>query len=90
MSQRYYGNTKRPKPQDTPPEILKIYGFCHKIQQRASGPGERAYISGATYLTIAGVTYLAMKINPKRCHIFPLKAAATLLNVSRKGAVGAL
>ena len=37
----------------------------------------------------AGVTYLSMRIHPKSCHIFPLKVSATLLNGSRKGAVGA-
>ena len=35
-------NTKNPKPQDTQLEILKIYTFCPKIQQRASDPGESA------------------------------------------------
>ena len=53
--------------------ILKIYAFCWKIQQRASGPGDGA----------AAVTYLSMRIHPKSCHIFPLKVAATLLNSSR-------
>ena len=37
----------------------------------------------------AGVTYLSMRIHPKSCCIFPLKVSATLLNGSRKGAVGA-
>ena len=37
----------------------------------------------------ARVTYLSMRIHPKRCRIFPLKVSATLLNGSRKGAVGA-
>ena len=37
----------------------------------------------------AGVIYLSMRIHMKRCHIFPLKVYATLLNGSRKGAVGA-
>ena len=37
----------------------------------------------------AGVTYLSMRIHPKSCRIFPLKVSATLLNGSRKGAVGA-
>ena len=41
MSQRYNDNI-RPKPQDTQLGILKIYAFCWKIQQRASGPGEGA------------------------------------------------
>ena len=42
MSQRYKGNIKRPKPQDTLPEILRIYAFCRKIQQRVPSPGESA------------------------------------------------
>ena len=40
MSQRYNDNTKRPKPKENQLEILKIFAFCQKIQQRASGPGE--------------------------------------------------
>ena len=39
-SQRYSDNTKRPKPKENQLGILKIYAFCQKIQQRASGPGE--------------------------------------------------
>ena len=35
-------------------EILKIYAFCQKNQQRASGSGE----------STAGVTYLSMRIPP--------------------------
>ena len=38
--------------------------------------------------SFAGVTYLSMRINPKSCHIFPLKVSVTLLNGSRKGADG--
>ena len=64
---------KRPKPQDTQQEC------CWKIQQRALGPGESA----------AGFMHLSMKIHPTSCHILPLKFAATLLNGSGKGAVGA-
>ena len=37
----------------------------------------------------AGVTYLSMRLHPKNCCIFPLKVSATLLNGSRKDAVGA-
>ena len=37
----------------------------------------------------AGVTYLSIRIHSKSCRIFILKVSATLLNVSRKGAVGA-
>ena len=44
-----------------------------------SSAGERA----------PGVTYLSMRIHLKNCRIFPLKVSATLLNGSRKGAVGA-
>ena len=40
MSQIYNDNIKRPKPQDFPLGILKIYAFYRKIQQRASGAGE--------------------------------------------------
>ena len=40
MCQKYNSNTKLPKPQDTQLEILKMYTFCRKVQQRASGPGE--------------------------------------------------
>ena len=79
MGQRYNDNTKRPKPKENQLEILIIYAFCRKTQNRASGPGE----------IIVGVTYLSMRINPRSCHIFPLKVAATLLSGSRKGAVGA-
>ena len=46
---------KRPKPKENQLVILKIYAFCQKIQQRASGPGERA----------TGVTYLSMRIHSK-------------------------
>ena len=42
VNQRYNDNIKRPKQQDTLLGILKIYSFCQKIQQRASGPGENA------------------------------------------------
>ena len=36
------GGNDNTKPQDTQLEILKIYTFCPKIQQRASDPGESA------------------------------------------------
>ena len=42
MSQRYNDNTKRPKPKENQLEILKIYAFCQKIQQRALAPAESA------------------------------------------------
>ena len=79
MSQRYNDNTKRPKPQDTQLEILKICAFCRKIQQRASGSGD----------SVAMVTNLSLRIYPKGCHFFALKVAATLLSASRKGVVRA-
>ena len=40
MSQRYNDNIKRPKPKENQLGVLKIYTFCQKIQQKASGPGE--------------------------------------------------
>ena len=40
MSQIYNDNIRRPKAQNIPLGILKIYTFYWKIQQRASGPGE--------------------------------------------------
>ena len=42
MSQRYNDKTKRPKPKENQLGNLKIYAFCQKIQQRASGSGESA------------------------------------------------
>ena len=39
--------------------------------------------------SVAGVTYLSMRIHPESCRIFHLKVSATLLNGSRKGTVGA-
>ena len=58
MSQRYNGNTKKPKPkQKNQLGILKMQAFCWIIQQRASGPGE----------STAGATYLSMRIHPKSC-----------------------
>ena len=79
MSQKFNDNTKKQKSKKNQLGILKIYAFCWKIQQRASGQKESA----------AGVRYLFMRIHPKSCHIFPLKVAATLLSGSKKGAVGA-
>ena len=35
-------NTNRPKPEENQLRALKIYAFCWKIQQRASGPEESA------------------------------------------------
>ena len=49
---RYNGNTKRTKPKENQPGILKIYAILPEIQQRASGHGE----------SVAGVTYLSMSI----------------------------
>ena len=71
MSQRYNDNTKSSKAQDAQLEILDVFAFCWKIKQRASGPGK----------STARVMYLSMRINPKSCHIFPLKVTTTLLSV---------
>ena len=79
MSQRYNDNTERPKLKENQLRILKVYGFCQKVQQRASGPGDSA----------VGVTYLSMRMHLKSYHIFPLKVAATLPSGSWKGAVRA-
>ena len=79
MSQRYSKNAKRQKPRENQLEILKVYTFCRKSQQRASSPGESA----------AGVTFLSMRIQSKNFCIFPKKVAATLLSGSEKDAVGA-
>ena len=38
---------------------------------------------------VIGAAYRSIKIHQKSCHIFPQKVAATLVNGSRKGAVGA-
>ena len=52
MSQRYNDNTKTPKPKENWLGNSKIYTFCQKIQERASGiPGE----------STAEVTYLSMR-----------------------------
>ena len=45
MSQRYNDNTKRSKPKENQLGILKIYAFCQKIRQRASGPGDSAAVT---------------------------------------------
>ena len=58
-----------PNPKVNQLGILKIYTFCKKIQQRASGPGE----------SVARVTYLSMRIHPKRYCISPLKVDATVI-----------
>ena len=56
MRQTYNDNIKRPKLQDAQLGILKIYTFCRKMKQRASGPGD----------STAGVTYhLSFRIHPK-------------------------
>ena len=78
MGQRYNDNTRRQKPKQNQPGILKNYAFFRNIQQRASDPGK----------TAAGVTYPSMRIHPKSCCIFPLKITATLLSGSTKGAIG--
>ena len=78
MRQRCNDKTKRPKPKENQPGMLKIYAFCQKIQQRFSCPGRSA----------AGFTYLSMRMHPENCRLFPLKVATTLLSGSRKGATG--
>ena len=77
MSQRYNDNTKRPKSKENQLEILKIYAFCQKIQQRASGLGESA----------VGVLIYLWEYNRKVAASSPLEGAATLLSGSWKGAV---
>ena len=62
---------------DNSKDCKKDMHFVRRFR-RALGPGE----------STAGVTHLSMKISLKICHIFPLKVAATLLNGSRKAAVG--
>ena len=44
MSQINNDNIKRPKLQDIPLRILKIYTFYQKTKQRAFGPGEHCWI----------------------------------------------
>ena len=77
MSQRYNDDTKRPKSKENQLEILKIYAFCQKIQQRASGLGESA----------VGVLIYLWEYNRKAAASSPLEVAATLLSGSWKGAV---
>ena len=79
MSQRHTDNTKRPKPKENQLWILKIYACCWKNQQMVLGSGE----------STTGVTYISMGIHRKRCPIFPLNVATTLLSGSRKDGVGA-
>ena len=43
MSQINNDNIKRPKLQDIPLRILKIYTFYQKTKQRALGPGEHRW-----------------------------------------------
>ena len=37
---KHNDNAERPKPKENQLGILKIYAFCQKIQQSASGPGD--------------------------------------------------
>ena len=78
MSQRYNDKTKRPKPKENQLEILKIYAFCQKIQQRALAPAESA----------AGVTIYLWEYTRKVAASSPLNVDATLLRDSWKGAAG--
>ena len=47
------------------------------------------FLQNSAEESAAGVTYLFIRIHPKQCCISPLKVSATLLNGSRKDAVGA-
>ena len=71
MSQVYNDNIKRPKQKENQLGNLR---FLLEIQQRALGPGE----------STAGTTYLSLRIHPKNCWIFPLKAATTLLYFTQR------
>ena len=79
MSQRYNGNTERPKLKENQSAILKIYAFCQKNQQMVSGPGWSCWGYVSIYENTA----------KKLLHLFPLKFATTLLIGSRKGPFGA-
>ena len=63
MRQRYKYNTKRPKPKG----IIKTSTFCQKIQQRSSGPGERALLGLCIY---ENAPPKLLHLPPKSCHIF--------------------
>ena len=78
MSQRYNGNTKKPKPKENLLKILKIYAFCLKIQQRASV--QEKVLMG--YISI-------FKNIPKKLLHLSLKVATTLCSGSRKVSDGA-
>ena len=41
MSQRYTDNIKKPKSKENLLGIIKTYAFSQKIEQRATGRGER-------------------------------------------------
>ena len=63
--QRYNDNTKRPKSQHTQLWILKMYAFCCKIQQRASGSGES---TAGGYISVYGNTPKELlHLPPKSC-----------------------
>ena len=66
MAQRYNDNTKRPKSKENQLGILKIYEFCQKFQQRASGPGECCW----GYVSIHENTSPKKNLPPKSCFKF--------------------
>ena len=75
---KHNDNAEMPKPKENQLGILKIYGFCQKIQQSASGTGE----------SIAGFCYLSMRMHQKNCHIFSLRVLSWIVlsnSTMRKG-----
>ena len=77
MSQRYNDNTKRPKLKENQLGILKVYVFCQKIQQGATGPGEHCW-----------GYYLSKRIHPKSCCIFPLNVMQLYLVIHGRVRLG--
>ena len=84
MSQRYNGNTKRPKLQDTQLGILGILP-----ENVAEGLGSRREHCWG-YISVNENIPEKLWIYQKSCHTFLIKVVLTLLNGSRKSAVGAL
>ena len=83
MSQIYNGNTKRTRSKENQLGILGISSreFTHFAGNSAEGLGSRRERCW-DYVSVFENTL-------KKCYIFPLKVAATLLSGSGKGAVGA-
>ena len=77
MSQIYNGNTKRPKPKKNQQGILGILSreFMHYVRNSAEPPVQES---------MAGATYISLRIHPKSCRISLPKVAATLLSVQGK------